>query len=433
MIIGRARFGAAKVAVVVGILLVAFGATFFGFKIVGEAAERGRAEEAAKVAAEREKEVKRGIEVEGAIRAADKLAASYDYDGATMKIREFGGGEAELAAAIAKYEGLRAKTVRYADTTKIPHVFFHSLIVDSERAFRSSSSGGYNQYMATVEEFRKILDELYKRDFVLVNITDVAREVEGKFTQGEIFLPAGKKPIVMSQDDVNYYKYMTGDGFARKLVVRDGELVEEYVEADGKVVYGEYDMVSILEKFIGEHPDFSYRGARAILALTGYEGVLGYRTQAGAEERESEVAAARPVVAALKEKGWVFASHSWGHIAMRDVSVARVVTDSDKWEAEVKPVVGETEIFIYPHGQDLAGVGAYSGEKYETLRAKGFRYFCNVDGSSPYWVQIREDYVRQGRRNIDGYRMYYNPGLLDDLFVVSEVWDSARPTPVPAI
>lgn len=33
-----------------------------------------------------------------------------------------------------------------------------------------------------------------------------------------------------------------------------------------------------VEAFIQEHPDFSNNGARGILGLTGYNGILGYRT-----------------------------------------------------------------------------------------------------------------------------------------------------------
>ena len=55
---------------------------------------------------------------------------------------------------------------------------------------------------------------------------------------------------------------------------------------------------------------------------------------------------------------------------------------------------------------------------------------CNLD-SSKCWVQFGSNYMRQGRRNLDGYRMYYNPELVSDLFDVSSVWDNARPTPVP--
>ena len=54
-----------------------------------------------------------------------------------------------------------------------------------------------------------------------------------------------------------------------------------------------------------------------------------------------------------------------------------------------------------------------------------------------YFVQIGDDYMRQGRRNLDGYRMYYDlpeSGVggdhLSDLFDVNEVFDRSRPTPV---
>ena len=37
---------------------------------------------------------------------------------------------------------------------------------------------------------------------------------------------------------------------------------------DGTVSTGSYDLVPLLEDFIQEHPDFSYRGDRAVFALT---------------------------------------------------------------------------------------------------------------------------------------------------------------------
>lgn len=33
----------------------------------------------------------------------------------------------------------------------------------------------------------------------------------------------------------------------------------------------------LLDDFLDQHPDFSYRGARAIIAVTGYQGAFGYR------------------------------------------------------------------------------------------------------------------------------------------------------------
>lgn len=396
------------------------------------------------------------------VKEADTLAASYDYDNAIAKLEEFGSDwqqQPTLTEAKARYEAAKQQTVRWADTTNITHVFFHTLIVDTDRAFDSDyTNAGYNQYMTTIAEFEAMLEEFYKRGFVLVRIHDIAKQVtdengETVFEQGDIYLPPGKTPMVMSQDDVNYYEYMVdgdedhkpdaqGDGFADHLIVgEDGYPTCTYVDANGQKLTGDYDLVPILEKFCQEHPDFSYRGARAIVALTGYQGAFGYRTnpkwvtdgiltQEEFEQQQDEV---RKVAQCLRDKGWELASHSWGHINFTDSSAESIATDTQKWEDQVESLIGDTDIFIYPHGADIAGVEKYSGAKYDALYNAGFRYFCNVDGSTPHWVQIWNKYVRQGRRNLDGYRMWYNPDLLDDLFDVDEIFDPARPTPVPSI
>lgn len=342
---------------------------------------------------------------------AKHLAAQYDYDKAIAAVTGFAGWESvpELQQAKADFEAQKAQAVRYADPTTIPHIFFHTLIADTARAFDGDpEQGGYNQFMATIKEFNAVLQSLYERGFVLVDIHDVAgpqQQADGstKYVAGDIYLPAGKKPIVLSQDDVCYYEYMTdsdsdgkpdkgGDGFASRLLVKDGKLTCEYVDADGQTLYGSYDLVPLLDDFLDQHPDFSYRGARATIAVTGYQGAFGYRISNDYKEKLGDEAFAQ---------------------ACTD---ARAVADA----------------LLYPFGSDIAGVEAYKGAKFDTLYGLGFRYFCNVD-SAEHWVQIHDGYVRQGRRNIDGYRMYYQSNLLDDLFDTKTVWDDARPTPVPKI
>ena len=212
---------------------------------------------------------------------------------------------------------------------------------------------------------------------------------------------------------------------------------------DGTVVTGSFDLVPLLEDFIAEHPDFSYKGARAVLAFTGYQGVLGYRTDPEYKDSnpnyEEDLESVRQVAQCLRDGGWELASHSWGHINLGSRDLASVKTDTDKWEERVESLIGPTDIILYPFGAD---VGDWRGDtrenqKFAYLYDKGFRYFCNVD-SSPAWVQLGSDYLRQGRRNLDGYRMYYdlpetNPSKdhLSDLFDVTTVFDRERPVPVP--
>ena len=152
------------------------------------------------------------------------------------------------------------------------------------------------------------------------------------------------------------------------------------------------------------------------------------------ERYQEEVEAAKAVTQCLKEHGWIIASHSYGHPAYGRIDAERVATDSDKWENTVQPVVGNCDIILYPHGSDIAGTGKYTMDnaKFKALYEDGYRYFFNVD-SHTYWVQLGSNYYRGGRRNLDGYRMWYNPKQLEDLFDVDEIFDKARPTPVAPI
>lgn len=265
-------------------------------------------------------------------------------------------------------------------------------------------------------------------------------------------VPEGKIPFVLSQDDVSYYHYMDGDGCASKLVLdENGEVKNEYVDADGNVLVGDYDLVPLLDSFIKEHPDFSYHGRKGILAMTGYNGVLGYRTDSAYKTGENlqddqkkfleehpdfdydqDVKDATKVADAMKAEGWEFASHTWGHMNATERSAEDLKTDDEKWKANVAPILGDTDMIIFAFGADIGDWEGYSSDnpKFQYYKSAGYDYFCNVD-SSQYFVQITDQYFRQGRRNLDGYRMYYNPDMLSDLFDVSEVWDSSRPTPVP--
>ena len=98
-----------------------------------------------------------------------------------------------------------------------------------------------------------------------MSVHDLVKQVtdengKTKFVPGEIYLPPGKKPFVLSQDDVSYYEYMDGDGFASRIVIGDdGKPTCEMILDDGSVVRGAFDLVPILDAFVEEHPDFSYR------------------------------------------------------------------------------------------------------------------------------------------------------------------------------
>lgn len=410
---------------------------------------------------------------------ANRYAAMYDYDTAIETIQAVNGYEKneEYTKALEEYNLDKSHLFLWNDNYTITHIFFHTLIVDPAKTFDVSLSSekqviAYNEAMTTINEFVKIIQKLYDDGYVLVGLHDVAEMVtQPDGTQvmqmKPIYLPAGKTPFVLSQDDVCYYEYMTGQGFADRFVIdEDGKITNEYTLDDGTVIRGSFDVLPILEDFIEAHPDFSYHGAKGTLAVTGYNGVFGYRTsdywynwdcdyfdQENADERqrmyfnneniEADKVSATEVANAIKELGWTIASHSWGHIYIGSRDYEHVCWDTDMWEREVATIVGSTDIIIFAFGEDLDGWQGYAAdnEKFLYLKQKGFNYYCNVDASSEHWIQIgaNKDYFRQARRNLDGTRMWeavmsYTDSSyknrLSDLFDARDIFDPARPTPV---
>ena len=400
------------------------------------------------------------------IAQAEQMALGYDYDGAIelLKSLENYDKDAEIIAKIADLEAQKSTLVP-VNMDEVTHIFYHSLVVDPERGFAGDDSiaAGFKQWMTTMDEFNKITQTMYDNGYVMVRLRDLVvqtTDADGTvhFTPNtNLMLPPGKKAYVLSLDDLSYYHSYDGRGIASKMVLdENGKPVCEYIQADGTTVTGAYDCVPLLDQFIEEHPDASYHGAKGMIALTGYNGILGYRTDIAyktgenlsADQQawldahpdfnwEQECQEAKKVADAIKEQGWEFASHTWGHMHVGDASMERLQADTEKWENYVKPLVGETDTIIFAHGQDLDGWQGYAAdnEKFNYLKSKGFNFFCNVD-SAQYFVQIRDNYVRQGRRNLDGYRLWYDvhgeSNKTSDLFDASQILDPAR-TDMPAL
>lgn len=402
------------------------------------------------------------------IAEADRLAASYDYDAAVERMKSISGYETDTALQekIKEYEATKASCVP-VNIDEVTHIFYHSLVVDPERAFANQDTNpqavGNNQWMTTISEFNKITQEMYDRGYVMVSIHDLYEETtdengETVYQAATIMLPPDKKAFVLSLDDLSYYHSYDNYGYAAKLILdENGDPTCEYIQADGTTVIGAYDVVPLMDQFVKEHPDASYRGAKGIIALTGYNGVLGYRTDASYTlenedlshdkrewlenhpdfDLEKERAEAKKVADAMKENGWEFASHTWGHLRVGDKPLENLKIDNEKWKANIEPIVGPTDTIIFAHGQDLELWGNYdeANEKYQYFKEQGYRVFCNVD-SNQYRTWIGKDYIRQGRRNLDGYRIYYNAigeqDNVSDLFDAAEILDPLRP-PVPAL
>ncbi len=286
----------------------------------------------------------------------------------------------------------------------VEHLFFHPVVAYPELAFDGDAQAdGIDDYMVTADEYRAILQSVYDRGYVLVDIADVWSETtdengNAKMVKNTLYLPEGKKPLILSFDDTNYYEYMLSNGFAWKLVIgEDGKIASYGKDPQGaEVVSRDLDAIPILDKFVEEHPDFSPFGAKGCLSLTGYEGILGYRTQtdtkswteAQEQNRQKEREAVKPIIAELKRTGWTFGSHTWGHIRLGTMSLETIQADTKRWFDEVGSLVGPTTILFYPHGERPDGDDwQKTGPVFQYLQSQGFRVFCSVGINSFSYIK----------------------------------------------
>ncbi|MFR6581827.1 MAG: hypothetical protein ACLURP_07260 [Ruminococcus sp.] len=195
---------------------------------------------------------------------AKEKAAQYDYDGAISLLQKDNAyvRNVHFQNAAEKFQKKKDKCVAWSPE-QVTHIFYHSLIVDTSKAFDGDyKTDGYNQVMTTMDEFNKITQIMYDEGYVMVNLYDLADVDEnGKMQAKQVYLPKGKTPFVLSQDDVCYYHSQDGDGIATKLVIdEEGKVRNEYVQDDGSTVVGDYDVVPLIDRFVEEHPDFAYHG-----------------------------------------------------------------------------------------------------------------------------------------------------------------------------
>lgn len=409
-----------KLAIVVGMILVV---------LLGVIIMKGAIAGGTSVTAENRTDEKNAV-----ISEADRLALGYFYDEALEVLQkdptlidENVTGDA-IKLKIADIQSQKESLVKYEGV--VEHVFFHSLIIYPELAFdkKGHPAQGYNMWMTTVKEFIAMLPEFYERGYVLYPLNETIEVAEdGSVTPKDIYLPEGKKPLVISIDDVNYYDYMKPDGFANRLVIgHDGRVWTEVITPNGETeLTRDGDVMPILDDFVLEHPDFSFRGAKGVIALTGYQGALGYRITDDLPEEAKWQQKVKAIADHMKEDGWLFACHSYthnGYFRTGKVTMAQMKYDTNRWKEKIAPWVGETNIYISPFGWHWDN----DNPIHRYIADSGYKIFCPVDISRK--TTFYKDIMVMPRVNLDGYTMHKRPDFVNEYYYdVDKVYDSSRP------
>ena len=384
---------------------------------------------------------------------ASTLAAAYDYDGAIAVLDSFSGDIADypqLAAKRDEYVLLKSQLVAWDDPSQIVTLSFQMLIADPQRAFNDDLfSYSFTRNFLTTAEFSAILEKLYNNGYILIRPEDYIQTTEGEngttYRAKTLSLPEGKKPLLLTQTNVNYHTYLTdgdgdklpdkgGCGFATKLILdENGELTNEYIDAAGQTHIGPYDMVPILNEFVEQHPDFSFRGAKAVIAVTGYDGLFGYRTNPGAKAvfgadgYEQEIAMATQIAEALRDDGYTLACYTYENESYETFTPIQIKADINGWVNEVEPILGKIDIFVFAQNGDIAKANTpYSGDKYNALKNVGFGIFYGFTIDGEQWFMDSTDYIRHSRLTLSPNTLKHYSVWFEGIMKTDGILDPTR-------
>lgn len=180
------------------------------------------------------------------------------------------------------------------------------------------------------ENFRKDLERFYRQGFVLIKLSSYLR--------GEISVPAGKTPLVLTFDDATPGQF-------------------RFVEKDGKLVPDPDCAVGILLDFYRKHPDF---GCAATFFID-FPAPFGVPSQV------------EPKLRFLLENGMEIGNHTYNHRNLRNSTAEEIAEEIGKLAAAVKNICGYEVCSLalpfgaYPQHKEALASGVWEGVEYQNL------------------------------------------------------------------
>jgi poly-gamma-glutamate capsule biosynthesis protein CapA/YwtB (metallophosphatase superfamily) len=274
---------------------------------------------------------------------------------------------------------------------------YYNPLVTSEDAFDAMPYGYMlRKSCMTPREFYADLERYYSDGYVLRSSDEMFIDTTG--TGRAVFVPIGKKPLALFYDNPNYDSRFYGD--MRLVTDANGRLA---TQLGGDTELPDLDVVSVLESFILDHPDFSPFGERGIIALGG-DSIFGYPTES--DELHS-------IITALELAGWRFASRGYDSLRLGRETAERLGDDLDRWQSDIARLVGETNMFVFPFGESVYEPG---DARLDALTSRGYSVLF---GGGEGGTISTEDYVSVTRRQgiaLDGAETVSEPYAVDIAF-----------------
>lgn len=248
--------------------------------------------------------------------------------------------------------------------------------------------------------------------------------------------------MILTVMGLSYPITVRRQGCAERLVydAQSDLVLCEYVDESGNRVSDEGgEAVCILNRFVKDHPEFAFDGARGTIAIRSTYDIFGYVTSREQADASVELAKSYALVPEsiesdsfvgntaevgrianrLMEQGWNFASYGHSSTSISAMTRDEVQQQIASWRTAVGTLIADTRIFVYPNNEILPG----TDERSVALQEEGFRIFNGI-GPKPY-LYHKNNYIYMDCQLVSGSIL--RGGRLSWLFRAEDIYDSARP------
>lgn len=328
----------------------------------------------------------------------------------------------------------------------VENISIRPLVVDPERAIDGPYKIFSETGLLTTKEFENLLMELYLNDYVLVS-SSLFYNYPEDFSH--VIIPQGKKPLVLIFEQFQYSTPYIESGCNEQLAFdQENNVFISRLKANQKNTEVEdVNAFSILENFIEEHSDFSFDGAKATLALTIDENILGYtinEAQAQTAIVNREILELEPFILvdktqeeknlfyqlqtedlkilmeALIHHNYNFCNASYGGEYLNSLTFDQLQENIEKWHELMLPFIGDIQALLYPGGSHI-----YSNS--QALNYLLEQDYCNFYSESPSLYNLHAlQYLHFDFTPINGNSLMnadsWNLDRFCDVYNVIEPW-----------
>jgi hypothetical protein len=289
---------------------------------------------------------------------------------------------------------------------------------------KNNNSTIFDETKITPDEFKNILEELYKNDYILININHLFFIENNVIYPSTLLLPKNKKPVILSFNNVSYKSSCQNLGGIDKIIIDRNNQFATYTtkkSIQDRVMH-DNEFIPILESFINYHPDFSHMSARGIIFCTGENGLLGYETHSKNSSAKHETKRVFEIVNKLKYNGWSFGCNNYKYVYEDTLTDLQFAKDLSLWQKEIQTIIGHTPLYAYPYGTH----STTNDSKQQILLNNNFKiFFTNSMKTS---LTLFKNILLMTRKPVNGITLRNNYEDFSELFNCEKVYDHTNRT-----